>query len=176
MVCVWSMILEDDPEFTFTSHSPVLTARFHPGDPHLVLGGCYSGQIVMWDTRVASSRPTMRSSFAGKGHKHPVFSMVIERSNRSNAILITASTDGQLCHWDISNLSEPISTTNLMGMVMAPYLPSTEESLPTAVGNKRAISPSCMTLGPIEDKRKVGCIIMTMLYVTRGCDDVIGSL
>jgi hypothetical protein len=32
------------PEFRFSASSPVLCARFHTQDPHLVLGGCYSGQ------------------------------------------------------------------------------------------------------------------------------------
>ena len=35
------------PEFKFYSSSPVLCARFHTQDPHLVVGGCYSGKLEL---------------------------------------------------------------------------------------------------------------------------------
>ncbi len=162
------MILSDAPEFVFTASSPVLTARFHPDDPHLIIGGCYSGQIVLWDTRVATHRPTMRSSITGKGHKHPVYSMCILKSGGSSPILITISTDGTLCHWDLTNLNDPISSTT----VLTPPTPtlvgssaplhSSSNSVPSSyqlvnpsTSRGKPLSASCMGIGPDEDNRKL---------------------
>lgn len=47
MVCVWSTIFPTTPEYVFVAPSPVLTARFHPDDAHLIVGGCLSGQILV---------------------------------------------------------------------------------------------------------------------------------
>jgi dynein intermediate chain, cytosolic len=172
LLCLWSMILKDTPEFIFTAPSPVLTARFHSDDPHLIVGGCYSGQIVMWDTRVMSHRPTIRSAIAGKGHKHPVYSMCLAKSGVSSPILITASTDGTLCHWDLTNLNDPISSTILLAPLMphSSDLTTTADSgngivaqtLPTYMlvnasqsSRGKPVSASCMSLGPDEENRKL---------------------
>lgn len=165
LLCVWSVILKDTPEFIFTAPSPVLTARFHSDDPHLIVGGCYSGQVLMWDTRVASQRPISRSAIAGKGHKHPVYSMCLAKSGVSSPILITASTDGTLCHWDLTNLNDPQSFT----VLLAPTMTHSNETTTQAGGTLasymlvnssqtsrgKPVSASCMGLGPDEDNRKL---------------------
>ena len=43
--------MPSQPEFVFTSQSPVLTALFDPFAPTMILGGTYSGQIALWDER-----------------------------------------------------------------------------------------------------------------------------
>lgn len=108
-VVVWSSVLKNRPEFIFVASSPVLTARFHDQDPHLVIGGCYSGQILLWDMR-AKALPVQRSSMAGKGHKHPVYSMCMIGTATMHE-LVSISTDGTLCHWDLTRLTEPTSIT-----------------------------------------------------------------
>lgn len=168
LLCLWSVILKDTPEFIFTAPSPVLSARFHSDDPHLIIGGCYSGQIMMWDTRVMSHRPTVRSAIAGKGHKHPVYSMCLAKSGVSSPILITASTDGTLCHWDLTNLNDPISSTILLAPLMPhsgdPTLKSgnASQTSPTYMlvnssqsSRGKPVSASCMSLGPDEENRKL---------------------
>ncbi|CAM9931666.1 unnamed protein product, partial [Laminaria digitata] len=44
LVLVWSMAMQHRPEYQLSSQSPVLTARFHPFDTHVIIGGTYSGQ------------------------------------------------------------------------------------------------------------------------------------
>ena len=39
-----SMAMQHRPEYQLSSQSPVLTARFHPFDTHVIIGGTYSGQ------------------------------------------------------------------------------------------------------------------------------------
>lgn len=40
-----SMAMQHRPEYQLSSQSPVLTARFHPFDTHVIIGGTYSGQV-----------------------------------------------------------------------------------------------------------------------------------
>lgn len=37
--------MQHRPEYQLSSQSPVLTARFHPFDTHVIIGGTYSGQV-----------------------------------------------------------------------------------------------------------------------------------
>jgi dynein intermediate chain len=71
LVCVWSKDLHARPEKVFTAPSPVLTALFYSSDTvadqqQLVIGGCYSGQILLWDM-MEKSTPKQRSSMSGQG-------------------------------------------------------------------------------------------------------------
>lgn len=66
MVCVWSKDLHSRPEYRFSASSPVLAAVFHSHEQSLVLGGCYSGQILLWDMKLNKALPVQRSSMSGK--------------------------------------------------------------------------------------------------------------
>lgn len=156
LVCVWSTI-SSHPEFVFNAPSSVLIARFHPVDAHLIVGACYNGQILLWDTRSKSSKPVQKSNSTGKGHKHPVFSLCLASSGLSTSIFITASNDGTFCQWDVSNLSEPLNTLVLTAPVLpAPLLQKlqhTEEK--SSLGKTAPVYASCMALGPDEEGRKL---------------------
>lgn len=39
------MAMQHRPEYQLSSQSPVLTAKFHPFDTHVIIGGTYSGQV-----------------------------------------------------------------------------------------------------------------------------------
>ena len=67
-------------------------ARFHP---NFILGGTYSGQIVLWDNRVPKRTPVQRSPLSAAAHTHPVYCMrVVGTQNAHN--LISISTDGKV--------------------------------------------------------------------------------
>ena len=80
LALVWSLAMPSRPEHIFTCGSPVLAARFHPTEAPLVIGGCQSGQLVIWDVR-AGRLPVQRSSMTtmanSKGHSHPICAMEI---------------------------------------------------------------------------------------------------
>lgn len=40
------MAMQHRPEYQLSSQSPVLTAKFHPFDTHVIIGGTYSGQVA----------------------------------------------------------------------------------------------------------------------------------
>lgn len=73
LVLVWSLAMPSRPEHIFACGSPVLNARFHPTEAPLVIGGCQSGQLVIWDIR-AGRLPVQRSD---QGHAHPISGMEI---------------------------------------------------------------------------------------------------
>lgn len=71
----------------------------------MIIGGTYSGQIVIWDLR-AKSIPVLRSGMASGGHAHPVFSLNVVGTQNSHNI-VSLSNDGKLCVWNTNNLSQP---------------------------------------------------------------------
>ncbi|KAH8593683.1 WD40-repeat-containing domain protein [Bisporella sp. PMI_857] len=92
LVQVWNMHLHDRPEFVFHAQSDILTAKFSPFHPNLIIGGAYSGQVLLWDTR-AKSTPVQKTPLTGSGHTHPVYSVDIVGTQNANNI-ISCSTDG----------------------------------------------------------------------------------
>jgi dynein intermediate chain, cytosolic len=92
LVLVWSLAMPTRPEHIFTCGSPVTTARFHPTESPLVIGGCQSGQVVVWDVR-AGRMPVQKSSLVtsasgGKGHTHPIIAMEVIESGVSESTCI----------------------------------------------------------------------------------------
>ncbi|CBJ25912.1 putative: similar to cytoplasmic dynein intermediate chain [Ectocarpus siliculosus] len=111
LVLVWSMAMQHRPEYQLSSQSPVLTARFHPFDTHVIIGGTYSGQVVVWDTR-AKSLPVQRTPLSATGHTYPVYNLHIGGTDNAPSLL-TASTEGRVSTWNPSQLSQPLQDINL---------------------------------------------------------------
>ncbi|KAL2890064.1 Cytoplasmic dynein 1 intermediate chain 2 [Ceratocystis lukuohia] len=105
LVQVWNMHLHDRPEFVFHAQSDVLTAKFSPFHPNLIVGGSYSGQVLLWDTR-AKSAPVQKTPLTGHGHTHPVYSVDIVGTQNANNI-ISCSTDGVVCAWSMDVFAQP---------------------------------------------------------------------
>jgi dynein intermediate chain, cytosolic len=105
IVQVWNRHSHDRPEFLFHAQSDILSAKFSPFHPNLIIGGTYSGQVLLWDTR-AKSAPVQKTPLTGTGHSHPVYSVDIVGTQNANNI-ISVSTDGQLCVWSVDMLSQP---------------------------------------------------------------------
>jgi dynein intermediate chain len=81
----------------------VAFSKFHP---NYIIGGTYSGQIVLWDTRSGKRTPIQRSPLSSSAHTHPIYSLdVVGSQNAHN--LISVSTDGKMCSWNLDMLSQP---------------------------------------------------------------------
>ena len=98
--------LDQRPEYSFTCQSPVLSVRFHDFMPNCLIGGTYSGRVVLWDMR-AKSAPVQTTPLTTDGHAHPVYSLALVGSTAANT-LYSLSTDGRLCAWNTSSLSSPL--------------------------------------------------------------------
>eukprot|EP01034_Spumella_vulgaris_P030528 gene30528-37765_t len=157
LVYLWSKELHARPEFKFTSASPVLNGAFHPTNPHMVLGGCYNGQVVLWDMREAKTNATQRSSMSGKGHKHPICAM--QFSNNVSCELVTISTDGMLCYWDTSRLTEPLSVAFLNAPQASLQFDETPTSARIGANTVSNLNISAMSFGHTETAENLlfGC-------------------
>ncbi|ORX59582.1 WD40 repeat-like protein [Hesseltinella vesiculosa] len=102
---VWNLHLLERPEFVFHSQSDVLSVKFSKFHPNYVIGGTYSGQIVLWDTR-AKSLPVLKTPLSAGGHTHPVYSLEMVGTQNAHH-LISASTDGFVCSWLLDMLAQP---------------------------------------------------------------------
>ncbi|KAI0109992.1 WD40 repeat-like protein [Daldinia grandis] len=111
VVQVWNQHLHDRPEFLFHAQSDILTAKFSPFHPNLIIGGTYSGQVLLWDTR-SKSAPVQKTPLTGSGHTHPVYSVDIVGTQNANNV-ISVSTDGAFCVWSVDMLSQPQESLTL---------------------------------------------------------------
>lgn len=127
LVQVWNLHLHDRPEFVFHAQSDVLTAKFSPFHPNLIIGGAYSGQVLLWDTR-AKSAPVQKTPLTGSGHTHPVYSVDIVGTQNANNI-ISCSTDGVVCGWTVDMLAQPQELLTLT----TPPPAKTEDLSPTCM-------------------------------------------
>lgn len=89
------------------------------------MGGCYSGQVTLWDTRSKSAQPVQKTRLSGAnsgGHTHPVYSVDIVGTQNANNI-ISCSTDGVVCAWSVDMLAQPQEYLELTN----PYPGKTDE-------------------------------------------------
>ncbi|KAL8946572.1 MAG: hypothetical protein Q9222_007045, partial [Ikaeria aurantiellina] len=131
------MHLHSRPEYTFHATSDLLTAQFSPFHPSILIGGTYSGQILLWDTRSRSVLPSQKTPLTGAatgGHTHPIYSIALVGTQNANNI-ISCSTDGVVCGWTTDMLSQPQEYLTLT----APPPSKTED-----------LSPLCMTFPPSD--------------------------
>ncbi|PLN82833.1 WD40 repeat-like protein [Aspergillus taichungensis] len=147
LVQVWNQHLHSRPEYTFHSTSDILAARFSPFHPNLIVGGSYSGQVLLWDTRssrAGGGAPVQKTPLTGSGHTHPVYSISIIGTQNAHNIL-TASTDGVVCGWTVDMLSQPQEYLELS----TPPPSKTEDLAPTTMSFPQS-DPTFFVVGTEE--------------------------
>ncbi|XP_027196820.1 cytoplasmic dynein 1 intermediate chain 2-like isoform X2 [Dermatophagoides pteronyssinus] len=129
---VWNMkFKKNTPEYVFHCQSAVMSACFAKFHPNLILGGTYSGQIVLWDNRSGKRVPVQRSPLSASVHTHPVYCLkVVGTPNSHN--LISISNDGKLCSWSLDMLSQPQETMELCQQKQSRLIAVTSMSFPHA--------------------------------------------
>ncbi|NWZ39622.1 DNAI2 protein, partial [Brachypodius atriceps] len=101
---VWDLEKPYTPELTLKPSSPVVTLEYNSKDWYHMLGGCYNGQIVYWDTRKGGLPVEMTP--VEFSHRDPVYGACWLPS-RTGTECLSGSTDGQVLWWDIRKLSQP---------------------------------------------------------------------
>ena len=131
LVQVWNQHLHSRPEYVFHSTSDILTAKCSPFHPNIIVGGSYSGQVLLWDTRssrAGGGAPVQKTPLTGSGHTHPVYGISIIGTQNAHNIL-TVSTDGVVCGWTVEMLSQPQEYLELT----TPPPSKTEDLAPTTM-------------------------------------------
>lgn len=110
---VWNIKYQkESPEYVFNCQSGVTSVTFAKFHPNLIVGGTYSGQIVLWDNRSSKKTPVQRTPLSATAHTHPVYCVnVVGTQNAHN--LISVSTDGKMCSWSLDMLSQPQDSMEL---------------------------------------------------------------
>ena len=130
---VWNLHLPDRPEYVFHAQSDILVAKFSPFHPNLMVGGTYSGEVLLWDTRTRWS-PVQKSPLTGAGHTHPVYAVDIVGTQNAHNI-VSCSTDGTVCGWAIDMLAQPQESFELTPP------PSTRADILLRIDS---VAPTCM--------------------------------
>jgi len=132
---VWNLHLKGRPEYSLHATSDLLSVLFHPYHPSLILGGTYSGQLCLWDTRARHHRtgePVQKTPLTGgrTGHAHPIYSLAVVGTQNANSI-VSVSTDGVVCAWSTDMLTVPQEYLDLHYPSSSTY--KTEDVAPTCI-------------------------------------------
>ncbi|PIK43294.1 putative dynein intermediate chain 3, ciliary [Apostichopus japonicus] len=146
---IWDIENPNKPEFTLKPVSPLVCLEYNPKDVHVLIGGCYNGQVAFWDTRKGSQAVEM--SPVEHSHHDPVYKTIWLQS-KTGTECFSASTDGQVLWWDIRKLGEPTEklymdptkkgkVENAQGVLALEY----EPTIPTKfmVGTEQGTIISC---------------------------------
>ncbi|KAK5174084.1 uncharacterized protein LTR77_001164 [Saxophila tyrrhenica] len=132
---VWNMHLKGRPEYSLHATSDLLSCLFHPYHPSLILGGTYSGQLCLWDTRTRHQRtgePVQKTPLTGgrTGHAHPIYSLAVVGTQNASSV-ISVSTDGVVCAWSPDMLTQPQEYLELKSPNPSAY--KTDDVAPTCI-------------------------------------------
>jgi dynein intermediate chain 2 len=137
---IWDLEKPNEPDFTLSPSSPLVSITYNPKDVHTLLGGCYNGQLAIWDTR-RGSRPVDTSPIE-QSHRDPVFSTVFQ-SSKTGTEFMSTSTDGVVMWWDTRKMSEPVEVLELEidGRRLGGTVLNFESTMPTRfmVGTEQGI-------------------------------------
>ncbi|CAF1270672.1 unnamed protein product [Rotaria magnacalcarata] len=160
---IWNIENPTKPELYLKPISPLVCIEFNPKDTHQLAGGCYNGQVCIFDTRKGST--AVEQSLIENSHRDPAYKTVWLQS-KSGTEFFSASTDGKVLWWDTRKLSEPVETLildiekkgrleNALGAMSLEY----EPTLPTKfmVGTEQGRIISCNRKGK-NDAEKIGSV------------------
>ncbi|KAJ3247238.1 WD repeat-containing protein 78 [Chytriomyces hyalinus] len=108
LILCWSLKNPEWPERIYRSSQPVTALDFSKFTPNLLAAGFLDGKIAIYDVRQASDVPVLdNNNIAGK-HRDPIWELKwIEREqglgddHSKGESLISISTDGRVCQWQI---------------------------------------------------------------------------
>ena len=105
LVNIWATTLRTRPECSLVCQSEVTKAINHPYRPNEVIGGTYSGYVVLWDIR-AKRTPVLKSQLTNDAHSFPIYSLAIVGTDKANTI-ISVANNGRLCVWPMEMFTTP---------------------------------------------------------------------
>lgn len=146
---IWDLENPNKPELVLKPSSPLVSLEYNPKDSHILVGGCYNGQMAYWDTRKGGL--PVEVSTVEASHRDPVYGAIWLQS-KTGTECFSASTDGQVLWWDIRKLSEPtevlildITRKELLENALGASTLEFEPTMPTKfmVGTEQGIVIAC---------------------------------
>ncbi|XP_014462004.1 dynein axonemal intermediate chain 2 [Alligator mississippiensis] len=159
---IWDLESPNKPDLVLKPSSPLVCLEYNPKDSHVLVGGCYNGQIAYWDTRKGGQ--PVELSTVELSHRDPVYGAIWLQS-KTGTDCFSASTDGQVLWWDIRKLTEPTETLvmdisrkglleNALGAVSLEF----EPTMPTKfmVGTEQGMVITCNRKAKTPAEKIVG--------------------
>lgn len=112
---IWDVDNANHPELTITPPCALLDLQYNQREPHIMAGGLLSGQVGVWDARIAGN-PLLLSP-PHIAHRDFVRNVLFINA-KSGQEFFSAGPDGAVKWWDIRNMSE---TTDEMIMEVVKY-------------------------------------------------------
>ena len=113
LINIFSTQMPASPEITLTCQSEITSCIFHPIEPYLVIGGTFSGNVIVWDMREKRNYPIVKTPTAAsimiKGIR------VVGSQNANN--IVTVSNDGIVWVWSLNMMKEPQKKVDLSASV-----------------------------------------------------------
>eukprot|EP01061_Rhynchopus_euleeides_P013379 TRINITY_DN23368_c0_g1_i1.p1 TRINITY_DN23368_c0_g1~~TRINITY_DN23368_c0_g1_i1.p1 ORF type:complete len:571 (+),score=278.66 TRINITY_DN23368_c0_g1_i1:76-1788(+) len=130
-VCCWNVTRKEvtRPDVVIENSSYITSIAFHPTSPSLLLGGSYTGEVVLWD--ISAEQPTLGTTNvqAEEAHRDPVVRVMwlLDRMQRvtdvNRFLMCSASGDGRVLFWTRKQ-QEPQFDMPASGYVIKPQAPA----------------------------------------------------
>ncbi|KAI9343174.1 WD40-repeat-containing domain protein [Obelidium mucronatum] len=110
ILLVWSLKNPEWPERIYRSNQPVTSVDFAKYTPNLLAAGFSDGRIAIYDVRQKTDIPVLDNSHIVGKHRDPVWELKWIERERGGGIgddqakgesLVSISTDGRVCQWQI---------------------------------------------------------------------------
>ncbi|XP_074871157.1 cytoplasmic dynein 2 intermediate chain 2 isoform X2 [Carettochelys insculpta] len=104
-VCTWNLdrrgLNPKHPDLVVDVPSSVMCLAFHPSQPSLIVGGLYSGEVLLWDTSSIDDPLIGRTGMTDDTHTDPVYQVDwLQESKHSHHFqILSVSTDGKILVW-----------------------------------------------------------------------------
>nr|CAH8870534.1 unnamed protein product [Trichobilharzia regenti] len=150
---IWDVNNPNRPELTLKTASPLVCIEYNPKDSHTLIGGCYNGQLSLWDRRRGSN--PVEVSPIEHSHRDPAWKVIWIQSKTGTECFSTG-TDGQVFWWDVRKMSEPMEFLYLdptkkqdFSCAQGAYVLEYESTIPTKfmAGTEQGIIISCNRKG-----------------------------
>ncbi len=108
---------QDAPFFHAETSSCLMALAFHPVIPSLIVGGTFTGEIIIWSTLETHDPVVMTSKISDFSHHEPVAQLMWIKSDNVTQIddykIVSIGNDGKILEWILENkLAMPIQMYN----------------------------------------------------------------
>ena len=101
---IWDVNERNLPLLSLKSPSPLICCQYNGKQSDLLLGGCYNGQMNLYDVRKG---PTpVKRSVVETSHFDPVYDLTWLQS-KTGTEAVSCSSDGRLMLWDVKEMDGP---------------------------------------------------------------------